>query len=205
MNVPSSQNSISQNAKEIPKELEENNNNNNIDKNENNNNIYKNENNINNIDKNENINNINNIDKKENCNNIINIDIKENSFNSRNYFDGIQISRRKSASNSVNSNNISEDKNEVKLFIKSNTFSKHTNKNTKINNNSNEHPQDDSKEKIQKAKTCNELDKINFSVGLNNVGQNHLGTVLEAINEVSNSNVDSSEISIDEDENKKIM
>ena len=205
MNVPSSQNSISQNAKEIPKELEENNNNNNIDKNENNNNIYKNENNINNIDKNENINNINNIDKKENCNNIINIDIKENSFNSRNYFDGIQISRRKSASNSVNSNNRSEDKNEVKLFIKSNTFSKHTNNNTKINNNSNEHPQDDSKKKIQKAKTCNELDKINFSVGLNNVGQNHLGTVLEAINEVSNSNVDSSEISIDEDENKKIM
>lgn len=163
VNVPSSQNTISQNAKEIPKELEENDTNN------------------------------NNIDKKENSNNI------------NNNKDEIQTNHRKSAGiNSVNLKNKNNDKNEVKLFLKSSTFNKNIQKNSNVNNNINDPAsKNDRQKKLQKAKTCNEIDKINYSVGLNNLGQNHLGVVLEAISEVSNSNVDSSEISIDEDENER--
>ena len=94
----------------------------------------------------------------------------------------------------------------MKLFIKANTFNKNPIK-ISNNNNSNEPPPNDSKKRLVKARTCNEMDNINykanFSLGLNNLGPNHLGTVLEAINEVSNSNIDSSEKNINEGDNEK--
>ena len=141
--------------------------------------------------------------EENNNNNNNNINQKENNTNDNcNPSSGeIEKNRRKSENN-INGKNKNGDKNEVKLFIKSNTFNKNPNK-ISNNNNSNEPPPIDSKKRLVKARTCNEMDNINFSLGLNNLGPNHLGTVLEAINEVSNSNIDSSEKNINENDNVK--
>jgi hypothetical protein len=68
-----------------------------------------------------------------------------------------------------------------------------------INNNNvdNEVP----KSPVKKSKTCNEemANRLNIGNALDR-GPNHLGAVLETINEVSNSRVDSSELSDDSEE-----
>ena len=56
---------------------------------------------------------------------------------------------------------------------------------------------------VKKSKTCNEenINRLNLGYRYNDKVQNHLGTVLETINEVSNSKVDSSELSDNDDDN----
>ena len=112
----------------------------------------------------------------------------------------------KSQSQSINisgkSENEKKSEEEKVLFKKSNsynlaegvTFFKINNFNDKnINNN----------DALKKSKTFREenIYGLNIPYRLNN-GQNHLATVLETINEVSNSRVDSSELSDDENKNE---
>ena len=56
---------------------------------------------------------------------------------------------------------------------------------------------------VKKSKTCNEenINRLNLGYCYNDKVQNHLGNVLETINEISNFKVDSSEISDKEDDN----
>ena len=58
---------------------------------------------------------------------------------------------------------------------------------------------------VKKSKTFIEesIHRLNVQNIFNNIGQNRLGTVLETINEVSNSKIDSSEISDKSDEDNK--
>ena len=90
------------------------------------------------------------------------------------------------------------------MYSKSSTYNKKENNISsniiKLNDNSinNINP-------IQKSRTCRENENIHrasFTLRLNNLAQNHLETVLETVSEVSNSKVDSSEIS-DEDANNE--
>ena len=160
--------------KETPKEIE--------------NNINIENNNINN-----NNNNINNTIKKHSSKS----SIQKNSSESLKYY---QKSENNLGHN--NNNKIEEDNKENKMYTKSSTFNKKehkiSNNTIKLSDNSinNINP-------IQKSRTCRENENIHrasFTLRLNNLAQNHLETVLEKVSEVSNSKVDSSEIS-DEDEN----
>ena len=65
------------------------------------------------------------------------------------------------------------------------------------------------KSAVKKSKTCkegtiNNTNRLNIQTKFNNMGPNRLGTVLETIFEVSNSKVDSSELSDDSNENGNI-
>lgn len=60
---------------------------------------------------------------------------------------------------------------------------------------------------VQKSKTCKEenINRLNLNYHFNNNDQNHLNAVLETINEVSNSKIDSSEINdLEENNNNKV-
>jgi len=98
-------------------------------------------------------------------------------------------------------NNIqNEEKEKNKLFTKSSTYNNNQNNNTYYINNINDNQNNNIN--IQKARTCRENENINkasLTIRLNNLGQNHLETVLEAISEASNSKIDSSELSEDEE------
>ena len=68
-------------------------------------------------------------------------------------------------------------------------------------NNFNDNQNINNKIPVKKSKTRNEenINRLNLGYHFNHNGPNHLGTVLETINEVSNSKVDSSDLSDDDD------
>ena len=68
-------------------------------------------------------------------------------------------------------------------------------------NNFNDGQNINNKMPVKKAKTRNEenINRLNLGYHFNHNGPNRLGTVLETINEVSNSKVDSSDLSDDDD------
>lgn len=89
-----------------------------------------------------------------------------------------------------------------KIYIKSSTYNKRENNISFNINNLNDNSTN--REQIQKSRTS-ENDNFHYSsftLRLNNLGQNRLETVLETVSEASNSKVDSSEIS-DEEENNE--
>ena len=91
------------------------------------------------------------------------------------------------------------------MYTKSSTYNSNPIINSYINN-LNDNPNNDNN--LQKSRTSHGNENFNrtsFTLGLNNLYQNHLETVLEAVSEASNSKIDSSEISDDEenDENNK--
>ena len=89
-----------------------------------------------------------------------------------------------------------------KIYIKSSTYNKRENNISFNINNLNDNSTN--REQIQKSRTS-ENDNFHYSsftLRLNNLGQNRLETVLETVSETSNSKVDSSEIS-DEEENNE--
>ena len=70
-------------------------------------------------------------------------------------------------------------------------------------NNLNDKPNID--KNIQKSRTCQDnenFNRVSFTLRLNNLGQNHLETVLEAVGEASDSKFDSSKISGDAENDK---
>ena len=88
-------------------------------------------------------------------------------------------------------------------MIKSSTFNQKENHIINENNNETKNLNDNiinNINAIQKSRTYieNTIPRLSFTLRLNNLGQNHLETVLETVSETSNSKVDSSEISDDE-------
>ena len=143
----------------------------------------------------------------ENNNNINNNSIKKHSSKSsanKNSSESLKYSQKSENNINNNNNKIEEDIKENKIYTKSSTYNK---KEKSISNNiiklcdnsiNNINP-------IQKSRTCRENENIHrasFTLRLNNLAQNHLETVLETVSEASNSKINSSEIS-DEDENKE--
>ena len=92
-----------------------------------------------------------------------------------------------------------------KSLSKSNTFENYINDNIMYNNNiyiKNENSNSPNKEEMKKSRTFNDIDafqNVKYNFHFNN-GQNYLETVLETLNEVSNSKIDIS--GINEDKNK---
>lgn len=99
-----------------------------------------------------------------------------------------------------------EEKEEYKLYTKSSTYNNNCSQVKKVFNYNNLNDNiNNNKNKIQKSRTCRENENINrhsFTIRLNNMGRNHLETVLETVNEVSHSIVDSIELS-DDDEDER--
>lgn len=139
------------------------------------------------------------IENNNNINNDNNNILDLNNFH-KNSNDSLKLSIK---SDKINNNNIKDDeREEYKLYTKSNTFNNsrqannsfnYSNINDNINNNIIQ---------IQKSRTCREnevLKRQSFTIRLNNMGANHLETVLETVSEVSNSKNVSSEISDDDD------
>ena len=82
-----------------------------------------------------------------------------------------------------------------KSLSKSNTFENYINDNIMYNNNiyiKNENSNSPNKEEMKKSRTFNDIDafqNVKYNFHFNN-GQNYLETVLETLNEVSNSKID---------------
>ena len=102
----------------------------------------------------------------------------------------------------MNNINKIEEIEDNKKLIKSSTFNKEKNIAYEINN-INEIPINN-ENSIQKSRTIeNQIPRLSFTLRFNNMGPNHLETVLETVSEASNSKVDSSEISDENEDNKK--
>ncbi len=95
-----------------------------------------------------------------------------------------------------------------KSLSKSNTFENYINDNIMYNNNiyiKNENSNSPNKEEMKKSRTFNDIDafqNVKYNFHFNN-GQNYLETVLETLNEVSNSKIDISGINEDKNKDKK--
>ena len=120
--------------------------------------------------------------------------------------DSMKLSQR-SENYYINNNNSKID-DMYKTITKSNTYNKKNDQSTSFNIiNLN----DNLNNNIQKSRTCREneniyINRTNSILHLINLNQNHLETVLETVSEVSNSKVDSSEISNEnENDSQKIQ
>ena len=132
----------------------------------------------------------NNGNKNADINNI------QNSIN-----ESIKVSIK--SENNINNN---KDKEDYKSYTKSSTYNNPSQSNDTFNyNNLNDNMYNNSIQ-IQKSRTCQENEKFqrqSLTIRLNILGRNHLETVLETVSEASNSKIDSSEITDNENEDKK--
>ena len=102
----------------------------------------------------------------------------------------------------INNNIKVDEREEYKLYTKSNTYNNSSQANNSFNYSNINDNINNNIIQIQKSRTSREnelLKRQNFTIRLNNIGVNHLETVLETVREVSNSKNDSSGISDDDD------
>ena len=119
----------------------------------------------------------------------------------RNSSESVKLSQR--SENYYINNNNSKKEDIFKTITKSNTYDKRNDQSTSFNIiNLN----DNMNNNIQKSRTCRENENIYINrtssiLHLINLNQNHLETVLETVSEASNSKIDSSEISNENENN----
>ena len=119
----------------------------------------------------------------------------------RNSSESVKLSQR--SENYYINNNNSKKEDIFKTITKSNTYDKRNDQSTSFNIiNLN----DNMNNNIQKSRTCREneniyINRTNSILHLINLNQNHLETVLETVSEASNSKIDSSEISNENENN----
>ena len=119
----------------------------------------------------------------------------------RNSSESVKLSQR--SENYYINNNNSKKEDIFKTITKSNTYDKRNDQSTSFNIiNLN----DNMNNNIQKSRTCRENENIYINITssilhLINLNQNHLETVLETVSEASNSKIDSSEISNENENN----